>query len=111
MKSTSNRSGSESEMSTATGRPNTYLEAYGELIAQRRERDPVWLRQLRDDAWARFNAKGFPTTHDEDWRFTNLAAMAKIPFQRAVKGSVAVSAREIEGFRVPAAACQLVFVN
>jgi len=111
MKSTSNRSGSESEMATATGRPNTYLEAYGELIAQRRERDPVWLRQLRDDAWARFNAKGFPTTHDEDWRFTNLAAMAKIPFQRAVKGSVAVSAREIEGFRVPAAACQLVFVN
>ena len=98
-------------MATVTGRPNTYLEAYGELTAQRLERDPVWLRQLREDAWTRFQAKGFPTTHDEDWRFTNLAAMAKIPFQRAVKGSVAVSAREIEPFRVPGAACQMVFVN
>ncbi len=57
-------SGSEKEMSKVTGRPNTYLEAYGELIAQRQERDPVWLRQLREDAWTRFQDKGFPTTHD-----------------------------------------------
>jgi Fe-S cluster assembly protein SufD len=111
MKSTSKQNGSEKVMATVTGSPNTYLGAYGELIAERLERDPVWLRQLRDDAWTRFHAKGFPTTHDEDWRFTSLAAMAKIPFRRAVKGSVAVSAREIEGFRVPGAACQLVFVN
>jgi Fe-S cluster assembly protein SufD len=104
-------SGNEKERSTVTGRPNTYLEAYGELIAQRQERDPVWLRQLREDAWTRFHAKGFPTTHDEDWRFTNLAAMAKIPFERPAKGSGAVSAQEIEQFRVPGAACQLVFVN
>ncbi len=105
------KGGSEKSMATATGRLEKYLKAYGDLIALRQERDPVWLRQLRDDAWARFQDKGFPTTHDEDWRFTNLAAMAKIPFQRAVKASVAVSAREIEGFRVPGAVCQLVFVN
>ena len=104
-------SGNEKDMATVTGKPNTYLEAYSELIAQRQERDPVWLRQLREDAWARFEAKGFPTTHDEDWRFTNLAALVKTPFHRAAKGSVAVSAREIEGFRVPGAVCQLVFVN
>jgi Fe-S cluster assembly protein SufD len=109
MKTTLKDSGKE--RSTVTGRPNTYLEAYGELIAQRRERDPVWLRQLREDAWTRFHARGFPTTHDEDWRFTNLAVLAKTPFQRAAKGSVAVSAREIEQFRVSGAACQLVFVN
>src|SRR5208282_5623443 len=95
MKSTSKKSGSEKVMATVTGRPNTYLEAYGELTARRQQRDPVWLRQLREDAWTRFQDKGFPTTHDEDWRFTNLAAMAKIPFQRAVKGSVAVSALPI----------------
>jgi len=94
-----------------TGNPATYLEAYGELIRQRQERDPVWLRQLREDAWARFNAKGFPTTQDEDWRFTNLAALAKIPFQRAVPGKAAVSPRDIEPFRVSGAVCQLVFVN
>jgi Fe-S cluster assembly protein SufD len=101
----------EKAMVTAAGRPNTYPEAYGELIAARQERDPVWLRQLRDEGWSRFNARGFPTTHDEDWRFTNLAALAKTPFRRPVKGGVAVSAAEIEKFRVADAACQLVFVN
>ena len=98
-------------MATATGRLEKYLEAYGELIALRLEREPVWLRQLREDAWARFFAKGFPTTHDEDWRFTNLAPLARTPFSRAAKGSVAVSAQEIEQFSVAGAACRLVFVN
>jgi Fe-S cluster assembly protein SufD len=111
MSTTANNTGNESAMATATGKLNTYLEAYGELIAERQDRDPVWLRQLREDAWQRFYAKGFPTTHDEDWRFTNLAALARTPFQRAVRGSVVVSAEEIEKFRVPGAGCRLVFVN
>jgi Fe-S cluster assembly protein SufD len=98
-------------MATATGKLGTYLGAYGELIAERQDRDPVWLRQLREDAWQRFYAKGFPTTHDEDWRFTNLAALARTPFQLAVKGSVTVTAGQIEKFRVPGAGCRLVFVN
>jgi Fe-S cluster assembly protein SufD len=111
MKVRSGKGGSEKSMATATGRLEKYLEAYGELIALRRERDPVWLRQLREEAWARFFAKGFPTTHDEDWRFTNLAALARTAFSRVAKGSVAVSAEQIEKFRVAGAACQLVFVN
>ncbi len=104
-------SGSEKSMATATGRLEKYLEAYGELTELRLGRDPVWLRQLREDAWSRFFAKGFPTTHDEDWRFTNLAPLARVPFSRVAKGSVAVSAEEIEKFHVAGAACQLVFVN
>ena len=72
----------------------------------------MWLRQLREEAWARFTAKGFPTTHDEDWRFTNLAAVAKTPFRRAGEGQrCCFGEAEIEKFRVAGAACQLVFVN
>ncbi|MGO8758119.1 MAG: Fe-S cluster assembly protein SufD [Terracidiphilus sp.] len=97
-------------MATATGKPNTYLEAYGELTALRQESEPLWLRQLREDAWQRFHAAGFPTTHHEDWRFTNLAALARTPFQRAPSAS-AVVAEQIAKFRVAGAACQLVFVN
>ena len=88
MSTTANNTGNENAMATATEKLGAYLEAYGELIADRQERDPVWLRQLREDAWQRFYAKGFPTTHDEDWRFTNLATLAKTTFQRAVKGGV-----------------------
>ena len=98
-------------MATASGRLDTYLEAYGELTERRQGRDPLWLRQLREDAWSRFFAKGFPTTHDEDWRFTNLAALARTPFGRMAKGSVTARPQEIEKFRVAGAACQIVFVN
>jgi Fe-S cluster assembly protein SufD len=103
--------GSERKMATGTERLSNYLEAYDELRARRQEREPVWLGQLREDAWRRFEEKGFPTTHDEDWRFTNVAALAKTPFRSAAKGSVKVTAKEIEKFRVAGAACQLVFVN
>ena len=111
MSATANNTGNENAMATATEKLGTYLCTYGDLIAERQERDPVWLRQLREDAWQRFHAKGFPNTHDEDWRFTNLAALARTPFQRAVKGRVTVSSGQIEKFRVPGAGCRLVFVN
>jgi Fe-S cluster assembly protein SufD len=98
-------------MTTTAERLGSYVDAYNELRAQGQEREPMWLRQLREDAWTRFHAKGFPTTHDEDWRFTNLAALARIPFRQAAKGEANVEANEIEAYRVAGAACQLVFVN
>ena len=111
MRSKSKEGRRETNMATAAGRLEKYLDAYGELAELRLKRDPVWLRQLREDAWGRFSAKGFPTTHDEEWRFTNLAALARTPFRRAAKDDVTVSAPEIEAYRVAGAACQLVFVN
>src|ERR1700678_2319640 len=96
---------------TTADRLGNYLEVYDQLRAEAGEREPVWLRQLREDGWARFSAKGFPSTHDEDWRFTNLAALAKTPFRRAAKGEFAVSPAQLEAYRVPGAACQLVFIN
>jgi Fe-S cluster assembly protein SufD len=36
---------------------------------------------LRDAAFERFSALGFPTTHDEDWRFTNVAPIARTSFR------------------------------
>jgi Fe-S cluster assembly protein SufD len=39
-----------------------------------------WLRKLRENAFQRFVELGFPTTHDEDWRFTNVAPIARTRF-------------------------------
>jgi Fe-S cluster assembly protein SufD len=36
-----------------------------------------WLQDLRDAAFARFSALGFPTTRDEEFRFTNVAPIAR----------------------------------
>jgi Fe-S cluster assembly protein SufD len=98
-------------MTTRADRLGNYLEAYNALQAQTKDGAPVWLRQLREDAWSRFSAKGFPSTHDEDWRFTNLATLAKTPFRRATKVDASHLPGEIEANRLVGAACQLVFIN
>ena len=36
-----------------------------------------WVERLREDAFQRFAQSGFPTTHDEEWRFTNVAPIAR----------------------------------
>ncbi|MEE3330639.1 MAG: Fe-S cluster assembly protein SufD [Myxococcota bacterium] len=40
------------------------------------EGEAGWLRALRDDAIARFEAIGFPTSHLEDWKYTAAPARA-----------------------------------
>jgi Fe-S cluster assembly protein SufD len=42
---------------------------------------PSWLTPLRQAGMARFAELGFPTLHDEDWRFTNVAPIARLPFK------------------------------
>src|SRR5215469_3999704 len=62
-------------------------------------------------ALARFLETGFPTTRDEDWRFTNVSAIARTRFSRAGKRPAALSSAELEGWKIPAAAARLVFVD
>ena len=38
--------------------------------------EPAWLRALRDDAIARFEALGFPTSKLEDWKYTGARVKA-----------------------------------
>jgi Fe-S cluster assembly protein SufD len=42
---------------------------------------PAWLLPLRKAGMARFAELGFPTLQDEDWRFTNVAPLVKLPFR------------------------------
>jgi Fe-S cluster assembly protein SufD len=45
---------------------------------------PAWLYPVRKAAMARFSELGLPTTRDEDWRFTNIAPLARLPFKPAL---------------------------
>src|SRR5205823_9971227 len=94
---------------TATEQLETYLESFTEFQKRAAGRDLPWLRNLREDAFARFCEVGFPTTHDEDWRFTNVSAIARTSFQLARDGRL--SKGDVEQFEIKGAACQLVFVN
>ncbi len=44
---------------------------------------PPWLLPLRKAGLARFAEQGFPTINDEDWRFTNVTPITKLPFKPA----------------------------
>jgi Fe-S cluster assembly protein SufD len=41
---------------------------------------PPWLQKLRRGGVAAFEKLGFPATRDEEWRFTNLAPLARTAF-------------------------------
>src|ERR671912_188241 len=51
-----------------------------EAHAKRRASGPAWLRHERERAMAAFAAQGFPTTRDEEWRFTPVTPIADTAF-------------------------------
>jgi len=87
----------------------SYLECFTRFEKSAPGHEHGWLRKLRQDGFARFSEVGFPTTHDEDWRFTNIAPISRTTFQLAEVAKV--TARDCEPLRIPGAACELVFVN
>ena len=42
-----------------------------------------WVQKLRESAFEQFAKAGFPTTHDEEWRFTNVAPIGRMRFRTA----------------------------
>jgi Fe-S cluster assembly protein SufD len=58
---------------------NPYWETFERQHSEGRE--PSWVFPLRKAGMAQFAETGFPTTRDEDWRFTNVSAIAKLPFR------------------------------
>ena len=87
-----------------------YLESFTEFAKRGAGHNLPWLRRLRENAFARFCETGFPTTHDEDWRFTNVSAIARTPFLLAA-GATNLSNSDLSPWRIEGAAAQLVFVD
>jgi Fe-S cluster assembly protein SufD len=81
--------------------------------ANREARHPSWLFPIRKAAMSRFADLGFPTTQQEDWRFTNVAPIARLPFKPVLALSRdGLDAAALDKF--PFANCsgsRLVFVN
>ena len=98
-------------MITATQQLESYLENFNEFEKLAAGHDLPWLRKLRQDAFARFCEAGFPNTHDEDWRFTNVSAIAQTAFRLTRNRRTRLSQEELEPYQVAGVACQLVFVN
>jgi len=74
---------------------------------------PVWLHRLRERAILRFRELGFPTTKAEAWKYTNVAPIAKTPFERVRPGEPrGVAGEAVDHFTFGVLKCsQLVFIN
>jgi len=93
-------------MSTKT---STYLSVF-DRAEDGRAHEPAWLRATRRSAAGAFERMGFPTTRDEEWRFTNVAPIAENPFGTAP--AAIVSSADASRFMVPGVAGPvMVFVN
>lgn len=61
---------------------------------------PAWVKERRELAARRFAEVGFPTTKQEDWRFTNVAPIAEAKFAPA-QDSFAQAQSLVESVSVP----------
>jgi Fe-S cluster assembly protein SufD len=60
-----------------------YLSSFSEIEERLAAGGPSWLHEIRRAAIESFAEKGFPTTRQEEWRNTNVAPIASVPFQPA----------------------------
>lgn len=71
------------------------------------------LHGVRKQALEQFKQSGFPTTKDEEWRFTNVTPIARTPFVPALRSElIRLAAGDIKPFVFGGLNCvRLVFVN
>jgi len=86
------------------------VQAYQAFAANGASGAPAWLKELRAGGIARFGALGFPTTKQEAWRFTSVAALQETPFELAHPALRTPHLAEIEPFLLGNGP-RLVFVN
>jgi Fe-S cluster assembly protein SufD len=73
---------------------------------------PDWLTRARRDGLAGFQTLGFPTAHDEEWRFTSVAPIADGRFALARDGASSFETEDLAPFQWRGdLAATLVFVN
>jgi Fe-S cluster assembly protein SufD len=90
----------------------TYFASFAQLEERLGAVEGSWIHQIRRQAIARFGELGFPTTHQEEWKYTNVAPLVRIPFQPATEQANGLSAEALALSPLAALSlARLVFVN
>src|SRR5256714_2269921 len=98
-------------MSQAIKEQSLYGETFREFST--RAGGPSWLARLREGAFERFEERGFPATDEEDWKYTNVAPIARTTFKPATEEApTKLESNAVEAFvYAEASRSRLVFVN
>jgi Fe-S cluster assembly protein SufD len=96
-------------MNAVVGTPHPYIAALLAGCEPAREK-LAWLAERRAAALERANALTVPTTRDEEWRFTDITPLTRVPFQAAVPGTHPHTG-DVGPFAVAEAGARLTFVD
>ncbi len=90
-----------------------YRDCFDAFLCAREGKDPAWLKEIREAAMRRFQELGLPTVAQEEWRYTNVAALRKTNFELpAVIASGSTDANLLLGLPLEKEAVhRLVFVD
>ena len=90
----------------------TYYARLQQIEASDSGGGKAWFMPIRKAAMARFSELGFPTTRDEEWRFTNVSVIANGAFVPAARTDAAIDTKRLDPVTVCASgAHRLVFVD
>jgi Fe-S cluster assembly protein SufD len=89
-----------------------YLANFAQFEREIARDGQAWTQPLRKAAIARFAELGFPTTRLEEWKYTNVAPIARTPFQPARRAAPASATEALAAAAIPGlSSAQLVYVN
>lgn len=94
----------------STDEQNSYLTSLLQTLSKSQAHALPWLNQLRLEAIEHAGKKSLPTTRDEEWRFTDISPLSKLPYQ-PVQQAQALQASDIAPFHIDEATTRLVFVD
>ncbi len=97
---------------TLIEKDNGYKDGFSEFIKNFASADPDWLKSIREEGISTFAELGFPTTRNEDWRFTNVAPIARSAFEISRNGYIEPSPEDLTKFMFEGStSAALVFIN
>src|SRR3989442_3456178 len=96
-------------MTAVQEKQDSYFANFAALQKKLAGRDPAWLAGIRKAAIERFAELGFPTTKNEEWKYTSVAPIARTAFDLAPTDVAFSYFRPAPS--ADSAAAQLVFVN
>lgn len=96
-------------MNVLAEKEGLYLDAFRQLEEKLAQAGPSWVHAIREEAIRSFADLGFPTTRQEDWKYTNLAPLMNVAFRPSPPELAGPVARKVKQLGSEAlAACRQV---
>jgi Fe-S cluster assembly protein SufD len=76
------------------------------------QKNDNWFSEQRQSALNLFKETGFPSSRQEDWRYTDVRPIAKKKFSNIHEHAISLSNKEVDAVRFQGLDCiELVFIN